>query len=297
MSCDDSTDDSTSSSSSSSERVKVDVRAEQESELEDAKEEAGDEEQEKEEQEEEDEEDEDPDLSPTQVTLDSSEIFNTFASVLHRQPMFKWTDVSGAVSELSCVPQTLTDAIAKFDGKHQVRCKSKCTALRVGPGTTEETFEVVIEDTVLEYTTVVVVGFCKMLEVCLKGVLNCQDVCFDYWFDERPANGFNVLLPYPSVSSATRTVLHTHEAWHLATTMVFKVRPHRKQRLYLFLIHPPGCVKVETENDEKEEEKENGEYSKLSARLDALGARVRCLEDNLAAMLPPAKRKKSSASD
>ena len=28
-----------------------------------------------------------------------------------------------------------------------------------------------------------------------------------------------------------------------------------------------------------------------------LEARVRCLEDNLAALLPPAKRKKSSASD
>ena len=130
MFSDDSTDNRISSSSSSSEKVKVDVRAEQESELEDAKEEAGDEEQEEEEQEEEDEEDEDPDLSPTQVTLDSSEIFNTFASVLHRQPMFKWTDVSGAVSELSCIPQTLTDAIAKFDGEHPVRCKSKCTALR-----------------------------------------------------------------------------------------------------------------------------------------------------------------------
>ena len=76
--------------------------------------------------------------------------------------------------------------------------------------------------------------------------------------------------------------------------MVFKVRPHRKQRLYLFLIHPPGCVTVAMENDEKEKEKENGE---LSARLDALEARVRCLEDNLAAILPPAKRKKSSASD
>ena len=151
MSSDDSTDDSTSSSSSSSEKVKVHVRAEQESELEDAKEEAGDEEHEEEEQEEEDEEDEDPDLSPTQVTLDSSEIFNTFASVLHRQPMFKWTDVSGAVSELSCTPQTLTDAIAKFDGEHQVISKSKCTALRLGPGTTEETFEVVIDDAVLEY--------------------------------------------------------------------------------------------------------------------------------------------------
>ena len=294
MFSDDSTDDSTSSSSSSSEKVKVDVRAEQESELEDAKEEAEDEEQEEEKQEEEDEEDEDPDLSPTQVTLDSSKIFNTFASVLHRQPMCKWTDVSGAVSELSCIPQTLTDAIAKYDGKHQVRSKSKCTALRVGPGTTEETFEVVIDDAVLEYTTVVVVGSCKMLEVCPKGVLNRQDVWFDDWFDDRPANGFKVLLLHPSVSSATQTVLHTHEAWHLATTMVFKVRPHRKQRLYLVLIHPPACVKVETDNDEKEKEKENGE---LSARLDALEARVRCLEDNSAAMLPPAKRKKSSASD
>ena len=125
MFSDDSTDDSTSSSLSSSEKVKVDVRAEQESELEDAKEEAGDEEQEEEEQEEEDEEDEDPDVSPTQVNLDSSEIFNTFASVLHRQPMFKWTDVSAAVSEFSCIPQTLTDAIANFDGEHQVRSKSR----------------------------------------------------------------------------------------------------------------------------------------------------------------------------
>ena len=222
------------------------------------------------------------------MTLDSSKIFNTFASVLHRQPMFRWTDVSGAVSELSCIPQTLTDAIAKFDGEHPVRSKSKCTALRVGPGTTEETFEVVIDDAVLEYTTVVVVGSCKMLEVCPKGVLNRQDVWFDDWFDDCPANGFNVLLLYPSVSSATRTVLH------LATTMVFKVLPHRKQRLYLVLIHPPGCVKVEKDNDEKEKEKENGE---LSARLEALEARVRCLEDSLAAMLPPAKRKKSSASD
>ena len=53
-------------------------------------------------------------------------------------------------------------------------------------------------------------------------------------------------------------------------------------------------MKVETENDAKEKEKENGE---LSARLDALEARVHCLEDNLAAMLPAAKRKKSSASD
>ena len=69
--------------------------------------------------------------------------------------------------------------------------------------------------------------------------------------------------------------------------MVFKVRPHRKQRLYLVLIHPPGLVKVETENDEKEKEKENGV---LSAWSDALEARVRCLEDNLAALLPPAKR-------
>ena len=76
--------------------------------------------------------------------------------------------------------------------------------------------------------------------------------------------------------------------------MVFKVRPHRKQCLYLVLIRPPGCVKVETENDEKEKEKENGE---LSARLDALEARCICLEDNSAAMLPPAKGKKSSASD
>ena len=76
--------------------------------------------------------------------------------------------------------------------------------------------------------------------------------------------------------------------------MIFKVRPHRKQRLYLVLIHPPGCVKVEMANDEKEKEKENGE---LSARLDRLEARVLCLEDNLAAMLPPAKRKKTSASD
>ena len=178
-----------------------------------------------------------------------------------------------------------------------MRSKSKCTALRVGPGTTEETFEVVIDDAVLEYTTVVVVGSCKMLEVCPKGVLNRQNVWFDDWFDDRPANGFNVLLLYPSVASAMRTVLHTHEAWHLATTMVFKVRPHCRQRLYLVLIHPPGCVKVETENDEKEKEKENGEYSKLSAPWDALEARVRCLEDNLAAMLPPAKRKMSSASD
>ena len=230
---------------------------------------------------------------PTQVTLDSSEIFNTFASVVHRQPMFKWTDVSGAVSELSCIPQTLTDAIAKFDGEEQVRSKSKCTALRVGPGSTEETFEVVIDDAVLEYTTVVVVGSCKMLDVCPKGVLNRQDVWFDDWFDDRPANGFNILLLYHSVSSATRTVLDTHEAWHLATTMVFKVRPHRKQRPYLVLIHPP----VETENNEKEKEKENGEYSKLSAPFDALEARVRCLEDNLAAMLPPENRKKSSAVD
>ena len=148
MSSDDSTDDSTSSSSSSSQEIKVNVRAEQESELEDARKEAGDEEQEEEEQEEEYEEDEDPDLSPTQVTLDSSEIFNTFASVLHRQPMLKWTDVSGAVSELTCIPQTLTDAIAKFDGEHQVRSKSKCTALLVGPGTSEETFEVVIDNAV-----------------------------------------------------------------------------------------------------------------------------------------------------
>ena len=99
------------------------------------------------------------------MTLDSSEIFNTFASVLHCQPMFKWTDVPGAVSELSCIRQTLTDAIAKFDGENQVRSKSKCTALRVSPGTIEETFEVVIDDGVLEYTTVVVVGSCKMLEV------------------------------------------------------------------------------------------------------------------------------------
>ena len=175
-----------------------------------------------------------------------------------------------------------------------MRSKSKCTALPVGPGTTEETFEVVIDDAVLEYTTVVVVDSCKMLEVCLKGVLNRQDVWFNNWFNDRPANGFNVLLLYPSVSSATRTVLHTHEAWHLATTMVFKVRPHRKQHLYLVLIHPPGCVKVETDNEEKEKEKENGE---LSARLDALEARVRCLEDSSAAMLPPAKGKESSASD
>ena len=92
-------------------------------------------------------------------------------------------------------------------------------------------------------------------------------------------------------------MLHTHEAWHLATTMVFKVRPHRKQLLYLVLIHPTGCVKVETENDEKEKEKENGEYLKLSAQLDAVEARVRCLQIILAAMLPPAKRKKSCASD
>ena len=49
-----------------------------------------------------------------------------------------------------------------------MRSKSKCTGLRVGPGTTEETFEVVIDDVVLEYTTVVVVGSCKMLEVCPK---------------------------------------------------------------------------------------------------------------------------------
>ena len=186
------------------------------------------------------------------MTLDSSEIFNTFASVLHRQPMFKWTDVSGAVSELSGIPQTLTDAVAKCVGEHPARSKSKCTALRVGPGTTGETFEVVTDDAVLEYTTVVVVGSCKMLEVCPKGVLNRQDVSFDDWFDERPANGLNVLLPYPSVFSATRTVLHTHEAWHLATTMVFKVLPHRKQRLYPVVIHPPSCVKVETENGEKE---------------------------------------------
>ena len=140
----------------------------------------------------------------------------------------------------------------------------------------------------------VVVGTCNKLAVSPKGVLNHQDVWFDDWFNDRPANGFNVLLLYPSVSSAKRTVLHTHEAWHLATTMVFKVRPHRKQRSYLVLIDPPGCVKVETENDEKGKEKENGE---LSARFDALEARVRCLEDNLAALLPPAKRKKSSASD
>ena len=113
------------------------------------------------------------------MTLDSSEIFNTFASVLHRQPMFKWTGVSGAVSELSCIPQTLTDAIAKFDREHPVRSKSKYTALRVGPATTRETFEVVIDDAVLEYTTVVVVGSCKMLEVCPKDVLNRQDVWFD----------------------------------------------------------------------------------------------------------------------
>ena len=152
----------------------------------------------------------------------------------------------------------------------------------------------VIDDAVLEYTTVVVVGSCKMLEPCPKGVSNRQDVWLNDWFENRPVNGFNVLLLCPSVSSGTRTVLHTHKAWHLATTMVFKVRPHRKLRLYLVLIHPPGCVKVETENDEKEKEKENGE---LSARLDALEARVRCLEDNLAAMLPLAKRKKSSASD
>ena len=188
MSSDDSTDDSTSSSSSSSEKVKVDVRAEQESELEDANVEAGDEEQEEEEEEEENEEDEDPNPSPTQVTVDSSEICNTFASVLHYQPMFKWTDVSGAVSELSCIPQTWTDAIAKSDGEHQLRSKSKCTALQVGPGTTEEMFEVVIDDAVLEYTTVVVVVSCKMLEVCPKGVLNRQDVWLDDWFDDRPAN-------------------------------------------------------------------------------------------------------------
>ena len=46
----------------------------------------------------------------------------------------------------------------------------------------------VIDNAVLEYTTVVVVGSCKMLEVCPKGVLNCQDVWFDDWFDDRPAN-------------------------------------------------------------------------------------------------------------